>query len=130
MRATASTALRLQSSDGPPEAVTSAALPFAAVWAPAADMATPAVPSTNARRDISGGSDTISPQRLTHAVHRAAAVADHRHIGRVDREAFRAAGGDQVLARGRHQHALLAQRNDVAPQLHGIAVGNGDGADG
>src|ERR1700722_3552345 len=126
MRATASTALRLQSSDGPATAVP---LPFAAVLAAAPDMSTLAEPSTNARRDISGGSDTISPQRLTHAVQPTAAVADHRHIGRVDGETFRTAGGDEILARGRHQHALLAQRDDVAAQLHGIAVGNGDGAD-
>ena len=75
------------------------------------------------------GSDMIPSQRLAHAVHRAAAVADHRHVGIVDRKTFRAAGGNEILAGGGHQHALLAQGHHVGAQLHGVAVGNGYGAD-
>src|SRR4030088_2599728 len=100
MRATASTALRLQTS----------VTPSAEVLAPAADIAAVAVvPRTKVRREMSGGSDTITPQRLTHAMHRTAAVADHRHVGVVNGETLRAAGGDEVFARGRHQHTLLPQ---------------------
>src|SRR3979490_1476652 len=144
MCATASTALRLQRSAScsavappamrPSAVAPHAAAPFAApdggVLAPDADTATVAVvPRTKARREISPGSDTITSQRLTHAMHGTAAVADHGHIGVVDRQAFRAASGRQILARGRYQYTLLAQRYDVAAQLHGVAVGNRDGAD-
>src|ERR1700733_3186088 len=98
--------------------------------APAADIAMVAVvPSTNVRREISVGSDTIAPQRLAHAMHRAAAVAYHGHVGIVDSEPFCAAGCDQILARGRHQHAFIAESDDVRAHLHGVAVGNGHGAD-
>src|SRR5277367_5455271 len=125
MWATASVALRLQSSSsrGPGPA----ARPDAGAR-PAADMATVAVPSTNVRREMSGGSDTIAPQRLTHAMNGAAAVADHRHLRIVYGETFGAASRDEVLARCGHQHALLAQCHDIGAQLHGIAVGNRDGA--
>src|SRR4030088_1670417 len=120
MRATASTALRLQTS----------VTPSAEVLAPAADIATVAVvPRTKVRREMSGGSDTITSQRLTHAMYRTAAVADHGHIGVVNGETFRAAGGDEILARGGHQHALLPKSHHVGAHLHGIAVGNGYGAD-
>src|SRR5580658_2435837 len=118
MWATAAAAERSQSS------------PVSSTPAPAADMATVAVvPSTNVRREISGGSDTISFQCLTHTMYRAAAVADHRHIGIVDVEALGAARGHEILAGGGHQYALLPQRHHIGAHLHGIAVGNGDDAD-
>src|SRR5580704_10820694 len=98
MWATASAAPRLHRS-----APSSAVAPFtgvtAVVLAPAADMATvAAVPSTNERREISRGSDMIASQRLTHTMHGAAAVADHRDVRIVDGETFGAAGGDEILA--------------------------------
>src|SRR5271167_3313080 len=118
MWATAAAAERSQSS------------PVSSMPAPAADIATVAVvPSTNARREISGGSDMISSQRLTHTMHRAAAIADHRHIGIVNVEAFGAARGHEILAGGGHQHALLPQGHHIGAHLHGIAIGNGDDAD-
>src|ERR1700730_8952646 len=110
MWATASTALRLQRS---------AAL-SADVLAPAADMATVAVvPGTRERGRVSGVPHTITSQRLTHALYRTAAVADHRHIGVVHSETFRAAGGDEILARGRHQHAFLPESRHIGAHLHG-----------
>src|SRR5258708_6548685 len=127
MWATASTALRLQRSAAASEAVLA---PAAALLAPAADIATVAVvPRTKVRREMSGGPDTITSQRLTHAMHRAAAVADHRHVRVVNSETFRAAGGDEIFARGRHHHTLLPESHDIAAHLHGVAVGNGYGAD-
>src|SRR5258706_13931618 len=129
MWATASTALRLQSSVVPPEAATSAE-PAAGILAPAADIDTAAVvPSTKVRRERSGGSDTITSQRLTHAMHRTAAVADHRHVGIVNREALRAAGGGEGLARGRHRPTPVPETPHVGAHLHGVAVGNGYGTD-
>src|SRR5450432_877508 len=122
----ASTAPRLQRS-APGDLVL---VPADGGAAPAADMATPAVvPSTNVRREMSDGSDTIAPQCLAHAVHGTAAVADHRYVGVVDDEAFRAAGGDEILARRGHQHPFVPEGYDVAAHLHGVAVGNGYGAD-
>src|SRR5580700_1210334 len=116
MWATAAAAERSQSS------------PVSLTVAPAADMATVAVvPNTNVRREISGGSDMISPQGLTHAMHRAAAIADHRHIGIVNGKTLGAARGHEILAGRRHQHALLPQRHHIGAHLHGIAIGNGDG---
>src|SRR5277367_5191171 len=73
--------------------------------------------------------DTIALERLAHAVHRAAALGDHRYIRSVYGEALGAAGCDEVLARGGYQHALIAERNHVGAELHGVAVGNGDGTD-
>src|SRR5882762_1521338 len=129
MWATASTALRLQSSAFPPGAAPSAE-PAAGILAPAADIDTAAVvPSTKVRREISGGSDTITSQRLTHAMHRTASIADHRHVRVVNREAFRATGGDEILARGRYQHTLVPESHHVGAHLHGVAVGNRYGTD-
>src|ERR1700676_2376044 len=134
MWVTASTALRLQR---PVTPAAGALAPAAGVWAPAtgvlapaADIATVAVvPRTKVRREMSGGSDMIPSQRLTHTMHGTAAVADHRHIGVVNSETFRAAGGNEILARGRHEHTLLPQGHHVGAQLHGIAIWNGYGAD-
>ena len=60
-------------------------------------------------------------------MHRSSAVGDHRHVGIEDGEALRAAGGDERLAGGGHQHALAAERDHVGPELHRIAIGYGDG---
>jgi hypothetical protein len=49
--------------------------------APAADIARVAVvPSTNVRREISVGFDTIAPQRPAHAMHRAAAFVSRPQL--------------------------------------------------
>src|SRR5471032_2558621 len=106
---TASTALRLQRSEASP-----AAAPYSEPFAPAADITTVAVvPSTKVRREISECSDTITPQCLTHAMHGAAAIADHGHIRIVNRESLRTASGNEILAGSGHQHTLLAQRNHI-----------------
>src|ERR1700676_2590195 len=95
----------------------------------ATETAAATVPTTKARRDSRSGFDMVAPQALAHAMHGAAAVADHRDIGIVDGQPFRTAGGDQVLAGGGHQNALVPQGNDVGAELHRVGVRDGNGLD-
>src|SRR6185437_3831115 len=88
MCATASTAPRSQRSAPPlppafapaagePGAAESGAGALAAgvpAWAPAADMAMVAVPSTKARREMSADCDMLAPRRLTQAMNGVATV--------------------------------------------------------
>ncbi len=100
---------------------------------PAGDQ-TPLTPGTGrrarsgaSRRIASRRTDGVAFERLAHAVDRAAPVADHGHVRVVYGQALGAAGSGQVLARGGHEHALPAERHDIAAHLHGVAVRDGNG---
>src|SRR5271168_979260 len=55
----------------------------------------------------------ISLQRLTHAMYRTAAIADHGNIWIINRKTLGTAGGDEIFARRGHQYAPVSQGNHI-----------------
>src|SRR5271155_1838931 len=98
MRATASPALRSARDRMAPSTGVARAAPM-----PAAAAAL----STKRRRSGSWAIEAISLEGLAHAMHRTAAVGDHRYLRCVHREALGAAGRDEILARCGDEHALI-----------------------
>ena len=71
----------------------------------------------------------IPAQMLSHAVHTAARVGEHGHVGIVNIEAERAQPAVQLGAIGGGQHAIVAERDDIAAERHGAPEVDGQDLD-
>src|SRR5579863_10364205 len=66
--------------------------------------------------------DRIPAQGLGHAMNPATAKGEHADLGIIDGEAPGPEPRIQVLALGGRDHLAVAERHDVAAELHGVAI--------